>query len=100
MTELMGKQLIVMAVMFCCGMTAGLLDEVGKGLHDRLKRKKTKLMTVLAVMSRIGVFCIDGYMITAYLYYCNFGTISGSAIFAFIIGLWLWKQWICGKIKD
>lgn len=100
MTVLMERQLLIMAVMFFCGMTAGFIDDTGKQLSTYIKHKFKKWGSFLSASVRIAVSGLAGYMITVYLYYCSYGNIGGTAIFSFGIGLWLWKKWICGKIKD
>lgn len=100
MTVLMEKQLVIMAVMFFCGMTAGFIDDMGVCFSGYVRRKLRKYGIILSSLVRIAVCGLAGYMITVYLYYCSYGKIGGTAIFSFGIGLWLWKKWICGKIKD
>jgi len=97
MTQLMNLQLTVISIMFFCGVTIGLIDDTKNAICNTIKDKRLVLIKGLI---KITVFAVEGLVISAYLYNCSYGKISVTAFLSFIIGLWLWKKKIYGKIKD
>ena len=90
MTELIRSQLLIMGVMIYCGLAAGLINEVFFLFRRRFAKKKW----MDGILQIFGCVLI-GVLIGKFLYYCNWGKITFAEIVCFLIGLWLWRKYLC-----
>ena len=91
MTELIHSQIVIIAVMMCCGIGGGLIHSTFKSFENRKKMK-----TVGTVLLEGLYFLSLGFLYSEFSFFCENGKLSFLGLFSFLIGLWLWKKLFCG----
>ena len=91
MSSLIKSQLVIAGVMCCGGLAAGICME----LFERyIAVRKPGRFRESAV--RILCYAFIGVLASEFFYFCDNGKITIEGICAFLIGLWLWKNFFYG----
>lgn len=87
MSELIRSQLLVVGIMFCCGVSiAGLRS--GLLLYQRIDKPGKGISAVQDML----FWCLAGLLTAAYLYYCCYGELSFHAGAAAAAGIFFWRK--------
>ncbi len=92
MTELIGKQLFTIGIMFSAGLCAGIMNDVFKTFEEKFSGKITYIILELIK------YVVIAYLIGEFNFFGRNGKITFTAIASFFIGLLLWSKYFCGTI--
>lgn len=91
MSELIRSQLLIAAVMICCGLCSGMIHQVFRSFEVLRNTKSWQNV----ILEGIYFVCM-GFLYSEFSLYCDNGKLTFLGIFSFLSGLWLWRRFFCG----